>query len=160
MRATAILWSRSGMSTRVPSKRKAMLRNMVSSLFEHERIETTLPKAKAAQVYAERMITLGKKGSLDNRRKAAAFVRTETLVHKIFHELAARYATRPGGCTRVVRTRRRYGDNAQMAFLELVDRPGAELPPPRCVSPSCCRSRWLRCALPNDDQVCFLEEPS
>ena len=84
------------MSTRVPSKRKAMLRNMVSSLFEHERIETTLPKAKAAQVYAERMITLGKRGSLDNRRKAAAFVRTETLVHKIFHELAARYADKTG----------------------------------------------------------------
>jgi large subunit ribosomal protein L17 len=126
MRATFVLYgqgSNRGLSSRVPSRRKAMLRNMVSSLLEHERIETTLTKAKMAQVYAERMITLGKKGTLLHKRKALAFVRGETLVHKLFHDLAARYAARPGGYTRVVRTRRRYGDNAQMAFLELVDGP-------------------------------------
>jgi large subunit ribosomal protein L17 len=100
-----------------------MLRNMVSSLLEHERIETTLPKAKMAQPYAERMITLAKRGELLHKRKALAFVRGETIVHKLFHELGPRYAARPGGYTRVVRTRRRYGDNAQMAFLELVDGP-------------------------------------
>ena len=119
-----------------PAHTKAVLRNLVSSLFEHERIETTLPRAKEAQVMAEKMITLGKKGTLTHRRKALSYIRTETLVHKVFNDLATRYATRPGGYTRVVRTRRRYGDNAPMAYLELVDRPG-ELSENRCVvSPS------------------------
>ena len=139
MRPTAVLWgqgSNRGRSTRVPSKRRAMLRNMVSSLVEHERIETTLPKAKMAQPYAERMITLAKKGELLHKRKALKFVRGETLVHKLFHELAPRYATRPGGYTRVVRTRRRYGDNAQMAFLELVDGPHQPAKSPLCVPPA------------------------
>ena len=99
---------------------KSMLRNLVSSLFEHERIETTLPKAHETQVFAERMLTLGKRGGLHHRRKALGFIRTEELVHKVFNEYAQRYATRNGGYTRVIKTRRRYGDNAQMAFIELV----------------------------------------
>ena len=143
MRPTAVLWgqgSNRGRSTRVPSKRRAMLRNMVSSLVEHERIETTLPKAKMAQAYAERMITLAKKGELLHKRKALAFVRGETLVHKLFHELGPRYAARPGGYTRVVRTRRRYGDNAQMAFLELVDGPHQTPKSPLCVTHAPARS--------------------
>lgn len=138
MRPTLALWGQGsdrGLSRQVPSRKKAMFRNMVSSLLEHERIETTLPKAKEAQVHAERMITLAKKGSLLHKRKALAFVRGETLVHKLFHELAARYAARPGGYTRVVRTRRRYGDNAQMAFLELVDGPNEPTKTPLCVFP-------------------------
>ena len=137
MRPTAVLWgqgSTRATSTRVPSKRRAMLRNMVSSLLEHERIETTLTKAKMAQPFAERMITLAKKGELLHKRKALAFVRGETLVHKLFHELAPRYAARPGGYTRVVRTRRRYGDNAQMAYLELVDGPHQPAISPLCVA--------------------------
>ena len=136
MRPTLVLWGQGsdrGLSRQVPSARKAMLRNMVSSLLEHERIETTLPKAKMAQVHADRMITLAKKGDLLHKRKALAFVRGETLVHKLFHELAARYAARPGGYTRVIRTRRRYGDNAQMAFLELVDGPHEQSKSPLCV---------------------------
>jgi|EP01047_Picozoa_sp_COSAG01_P038511 large subunit ribosomal protein L17 len=71
-----------------PAHSKAMLRNLVSSLLEHERVETTLPRAREAQRMAERMITLGKKGTLLHRRKALAFVRTETLVHKVFNDLA------------------------------------------------------------------------
>ena len=113
------------------SHSKAVLRNLVSSLFEHQRIETTVVRAKEAQVMAEKMITLGKKGTLNHRRKALAFVRTETLVNRVFTEYAERYASRPGGYTRVVRTRNRYGDNAPMAMLELVDRPG-EYQPYRC----------------------------
>jgi large subunit ribosomal protein L17 len=107
-----------------PAHTEAMLRNMVTSLFEHQRIETTVPKAKEAQRMAERMITLAKKGTLVHRRKALAYIRTEAVVNTLFSEYAARYATRPGGYTRVVRTRMRYGDNAPMAYLELVDRPG------------------------------------
>ena len=110
---------------------KAVMRNLVSSLFEHQRIETTVGRAKEAQVMAEKMITLGKKGALQHRRKALAYIRTESLVHRVFNEYAERYASRPGGYTRVIRTRNRYGDNAPMAMLELVDRPG-EYQPHRC----------------------------
>jgi large subunit ribosomal protein L17 len=108
---------------RTTSHRLAMLSNMVTSLLEHERIETTIPKAKEARPIAERMITLGKRGGLSNVRLAARTVRSKAVLSKIFGELAKRYADRKGGYTRIVRTGFRRGDAAEMALLELVDRP-------------------------------------
>jgi len=107
---------------RTTSHRLAMLSNMVTSLLQHERIETTIPKAKEARPIAERMITLGKRGGLSNVRLAARTVRSKAVLTKVFGELAARYAERKGGYTRIVRTGFRRGDAAQMAILELVDR--------------------------------------
>jgi large subunit ribosomal protein L17 len=107
---------------RTSSHRKAMLGNMVASLLEHERIHTTVPKAKEARRLAERIITLGKKGGLHNVRLAERTVRDRKLLQKLFGELKERYAARPGGYTRIVRTGFRQGDAAEMAFLELVDR--------------------------------------
>jgi large subunit ribosomal protein L17 len=107
---------------RSSSHRKAMLSNMVASLLEHERIHTTVPKAKEARRLAEQIITLGKKGGLHNIRLAERTIRDRTLLQKIFGELKDRYAARPGGYTRIVRTGFRQGDAAEMAFLELVDR--------------------------------------
>jgi large subunit ribosomal protein L17 len=103
--------------------RLAMLRNMVTSLLEHERIKTTVPKAKAARPIAERMITLAKRGGLSNVRLAGRTLRNKTVLNKVFTELKDRYAQRPGGYTRLVRLGFRQGDNAEMAMLELVDRP-------------------------------------
>jgi len=105
-----------------------MLNNMVSSLLEHERIETTLPKAKEARRLAERIITLGKRGGLSNVRLAARTVKNKVVLEKVFGEFKERYATRPGGYTRIVRLGFRTGDAAQMAILELVDRPAAPEP--------------------------------
>jgi large subunit ribosomal protein L17 len=105
-----------------------MLKNMVSSLMEHERIKTTVPKAKAARAIAERIITLGKRGGLANQRLAARTVADKDLLKKVFSELKDRYASRPGGYTRIVRLGFRQGDAAEMAFLELVDRPAAAEP--------------------------------
>ncbi len=107
---------------RTTSHRLAMLSNMVTSLLEHERIETTIPKAKEARPIAERMITLGKRGGLANVRLAARTVRNKAVLSKIFGELATRFKERPGGYTRIIRTGFRRGDAAQMAILELVDR--------------------------------------
>ena len=107
---------------RTTSHRLAMLSNMVTSLLEHERIETTVPKAKEARPIAERMITLGKRGGLANVRLAARTVRNKAVLTKVFGELAERFAERPGGYTRIVRTGFRRGDAAQMALLELVER--------------------------------------
>jgi len=107
---------------RTTSHRLAMLSNMVTSLLQHERFETTIPKAKEARPIAERMITLGKRGGLSNVRLAARTVRSKAVLSKIFGELAARYAERKGGYTRITRTGYRRGDAAQMAILELVDR--------------------------------------
>jgi len=109
---------------RSSSHRKAMLNNMVASLFEHERIHTTVPKAKEARRIAEHVITLGKRGGLHNVRLAERTVRSRDLLQKIFGELKDRYSTRPGGYTRIIRTGFRQGDAAEMAFLELVDRAG------------------------------------
>ena len=108
---------------RTTSHRLAMLSNMVTSLLEHERIETTIPKAKEARPLAERIITLGKRGGLANVRLAARTVRNKAVLSKIFGELAERFKERKGGYTRIVRTSYRRGDAAQMAILELVDRP-------------------------------------
>lgn len=112
--------------------RLAMLRNMVTDLFKHERIETTVTRAKALKRVAEQAITWGKSGNHSSFVRALGFVRTPEMVDKVFQDLATRYKHRPGGYTRVVRTRSRYGDNAPMAYVELVDRPG-ELRPARPV---------------------------
>ena len=107
---------------RTPSHRKAMFRNMVTSLLEKERIRTTLQKAKEARRIADRMITLGKRGALHARRQALSFIRDKVVVLKLFDTLGKRYADRPGGYTRILHLSPRAGDNADMAFLELVDR--------------------------------------
>lgn len=103
--------------------RLAMLDNMVTSLLEHEAIRTTVPKAKEARRLAERIITLGKRGGLSNVRLAERNVRSRAVLQKVFGELKDRYASRPGGYTRIVRLGFRTGDAAEMALLELVDRP-------------------------------------
>ncbi len=103
------------------SHRKAMLRNMVTSLLEHERIVTTVPKAKEARRMAEKMITLGKRGDLHAKRQAFAYIRSRDVVAKLFDELSQQYADRQGGYTRIVRTGFRQGDAAPMAIVELVD---------------------------------------
>lgn len=108
---------------RTTSHRIAMLRNMVTSLLEHERIETTLPKAKEARRMAERIITLGKKGGVHNARLAARHVKSRAVLQKVFGELKTRYATRKGGYTRLMKGHFRRGDAADIAILELVDRP-------------------------------------
>ncbi len=108
---------------RTTEHRRAMLRNMVTSLLEHEKIRTTVPKAKEARPIAERMITLGKRGGLSNLRLAARTVSNKDILHKLFHTLNERYATRPGGYTRIVRLGFRNGDAAEMAMIELLDRP-------------------------------------
>jgi large subunit ribosomal protein L17 len=110
---------------RTTSHRLAMLRNMVTSLITHERITTTIPKAKEARRMAERVITLGKKGGLHNVRLATRTVKDRAVLQKIFGELKDRYAKRAGGYTRILRTGFRRGDATEMAILELVDRPEA-----------------------------------
>jgi len=100
-----------------------MLRNLVTSLFEHEQIKTTLPKARDTARLAEKMITLGKKGDLPAYRKANGFILKPSLVPKVFGEFAKRYTDRPGGYTRIHKYGNRQGDNAPHAILELVDNP-------------------------------------
>lgn len=102
--------------------RAAMFRNLAAALIKHEQITTTLPKAKELRPVAERLITLGKKGGLANRRLAISRLRDEAMVAKLFGPLADRYKTRQGGYTRVLKAGIRYGDAAQMAVIELVDR--------------------------------------
>src|SRR5215472_11539123 len=111
---------------RTSSHRLAMLGNMVASLLEHEAIRTTVPKAKEARRVAERIITLGKRGGLSNVRLASRTIRDKSLLRKVFGDLKDRYADRPGGYTRIVRLGYRPGDSAEVALLELVDRPAAE----------------------------------
>lgn len=114
---------------RTTSHRLAMLGNMVASLLEHEAIRTTVPKAKEARRMAERIITLGKRGGLSNIRLASRTVHSRSLLQKVFGDLTERYADRAGGYTRIVRLGNRQGDAAEMALLELVDRPQAEEKP-------------------------------
>ena len=111
---------------RTTAHRLAMLRNMVTSLIEHERITTTIPRAKEARRMAERVITLGKKGGLHNVRLASQTVKDRVLLQKLFGELKDRYAKRAGGYTRILKTGFRRGDATEMAILELVDRPEAK----------------------------------
>ncbi|MAO56260.1 MAG: 50S ribosomal protein L17 [Rhodospirillaceae bacterium] len=107
---------------RTASHRKAMFSNMTASLIAHEQITTTLPKAKELRRFADRMISLGKKGALHHRRQAFAFLRDDAAVAKLFGALAERYKERPGGYTRILKAGFRYGDAAPMAVIELVDR--------------------------------------
>ena len=109
------------------SHRKAMFRNMAASLFRHEMIRTTLPKAKELRRVAEPLITLAGTDTVANRRLAFARLRDREIVSKLFNELGPRYAERPGGYLRILKCGFRPGDNAPMAYVELVDRPvGAE----------------------------------
>ena len=101
--------------------RKALYANLTASLIEHGRIRTTETKAKAVRPIAEKMITLGRDGSIHARRQALAFLRTQEIVHHLFSEVAPRFRDRPGGYTRVVKLGPRQGDSAPMAYLELVD---------------------------------------
>jgi len=110
---------------RTSAHRRAMLRNMVTSLLEHERIETTDAKAKELRRVAERMITLGKRGGLHARRQALRVVRSREVAAKLFEELAERYRERQGGYTRVLKLRTRIGDAAPVSMIELVDRSDA-----------------------------------
>ena len=108
---------------RTTSHRLAMLRNMCNSIIMHEAIRTTLPKAKELRRVVEPLITLGKTPTLANRRLAFNRTRDRDVVAKLFDELGPRYAARPGGYTRILKMGFRVGDNAPMAFVELVDRP-------------------------------------
>ncbi len=104
------------------SHRFAMFRNMAHALLKHEQITTTLPKAKELRPVAEKLITLGKKGGLANKRLAYVQIRDDAVVNKLFGALADRYKTRQGGYTRVLKAGIRYGDAASMAVIELIDR--------------------------------------
>lgn len=104
------------------SHRKAMFSNMAVALIKHEQIKTTLPKAKDLRPIVEKLITLGKKGGLANRRRALSMLRDEDAVSKLFGALAERYKSRAGGYTRVLKAGIRYGDTASMAFIEFMDR--------------------------------------
>ncbi|MBN8503639.1 MAG: 50S ribosomal protein L17 [Burkholderiales bacterium] len=108
---------------RTSEHRAAMLRNMCVSLLQHEAIKTTVPKAKELRRVVEPLITLAKEATVANRRLAFARLRDRDVVVKLFNELGPRYATRPGGYTRILKMGYRVGDNAPMAFVELVDRP-------------------------------------
>jgi large subunit ribosomal protein L17 len=108
---------------RTSSHREAMLRNMCNSLITHEAIKTTVPKAKELRRVVEPLITLGKTPTLANRRLAFDRTRDRDVVMKLFNELGPRYGSRPGGYTRILKMGFRVGDNAPMAFVELVDRP-------------------------------------
>ena len=117
---------RHGISQRKLSRksghRTALFRNMAAALIKHEQIATTLPKAKELRPYVEKLITLAKRGGLSNRRLAMSRLQDETQLKKLFDVLAERYAERAGGYTRVLKAGYRYGDNAPMAVIELVDR--------------------------------------
>jgi large subunit ribosomal protein L17 len=111
--------------------RKALYSNLAGSLIEHGRIKTTEAKAKAVKPIAEKMITLGRRGDLAARRQALAYLRSQEVVHHLFAEVAPRFADRPGGYSRIVKVGPRYGDAAEMVYLELVD-----YVPPRAVVPA------------------------
>ncbi len=108
---------------RTSAHREALLRNLVTSFLEKERIQTTLAKAKEARPLAEKMITLAKRNTLHARRRALAVLTKESAVTRLFNDIGPRFTERPGGYTRIIKTGLRVGDGAQMAFLELI---GAE----------------------------------
>jgi large subunit ribosomal protein L17 len=113
---------------RTSEHRQAMLRNMCNSLLQHEAIKTTLPKAKELRRVVEPLITLAKVATVANRRLAFNRLRDRDMVTKLFNELGPRYNTRPGGYTRILKMGFRVGDNAPMAYVELVDRPEVAAP--------------------------------
>ena len=106
---------------RTSAHRKALYANLAGALIEHGRIRTTEAKAKAVKPIAEQMITLGRRGDIHARRQAIAFLRSQDVVHKLFAEVAPRFADRPGGYSRIVKIGTRQGDAAEMVYLELVD---------------------------------------
>ena len=105
---------------RSPSHRRAMLRNLVTSLLEHERLVTTLPKAKAVRPIAEKMITLGKRDTLHARRQVKAYLLSDDVSKKVFDTIGPRFSSRPGGYSRIIRYRNRVGDGAEEAIIELI----------------------------------------
>jgi large subunit ribosomal protein L17 len=105
---------------RQPAHRRATLRNLVTNVIEHERIKTTVTRAKAARPLVERMITLGKRDTLATRRRAAAFLMTPSATQKLFAEIAPRFSDRAGGYTRIIQVGFRVGDGANLAILELL----------------------------------------
>lgn len=109
---------------RTTAHREAMFANMAAALIKHEQIKTTLPKAKELRPVVEKLVTLSRRGAADlhARRQALSQIKDETQVKKLFDVLGPRYAERPGGYTRVLKAGYRYGDNAEMAFIEFVDR--------------------------------------
>jgi large subunit ribosomal protein L17 len=107
---------------RTSSHRKALFSNMANALIKHEQIKTTLPKAKELRPVVEKLVTLGKRGSLHARRQAFAMLRDDGMTRKLFDTLAERYAERQGGYIRVLKAGHRYGDAAPMAIIEFVDR--------------------------------------
>ncbi len=111
---------------RTASHRKAMFSNMANSLFLHEQIKTTVPKAKELRRFAEPLITLAKTPSVANRRMAFAKLRDREMVSKLFDDLGPHFKERPGGYLRILKCGNRQGDNAPMAFVQLVDRPLGE----------------------------------
>jgi len=108
--------------SRKSAHRKAMFENLAAALIKHEQITTTLPKAKDLRPFVERLITVGKHGGLAGRRRAIAALQDTALVEKLMTTLAQRYAARAGGYTRIVKSGYRYGDDAAMAVIELIDR--------------------------------------
>ena len=117
--------------SRDSAHRKSLLANLCIEVIDHERIKTTEAKAKAVKPIAEKMITLGRRGDLAARRQALAYLRSQQIVHHLFAEVAPRFADRPGGYSRIVKIGPRYGDAAEMVYLELVD-----YVPPRAVVPA------------------------
>lgn len=113
---------------RTGAHRRALMTNLATSLFDKERITTTLPKAKELRSYAERLITKAKGDNLHARRLVARHVHDKVVLRKIFDQLSPRYADRPGGYTRIYKLGYRKGDSAEMAVIELVDRPEGEAP--------------------------------
>ena len=107
---------------RTSSHRKALLMNLSNALIKHEQITTTLSKAKELKPFVEKIITLGKKGDLESRRKAISILQDNKMTKKIFDVIADRYKDRKGGYTRIVKIGNRFGDNAQTAVIELIDR--------------------------------------
>lgn len=113
---------------RTSPHRRALLRNMATSLILYGRIHTTLPKAKELRKFADRLVTWGKKGDVAARRHARRFVEDQTALNKLFNELAGRFASRNGGYTRILKSNFRLGDQAPMAYIEYLDNP---LPQPK-----------------------------
>ena len=109
-----------GKEGKTPDYKRAMYRNLVTDLLDHEKLTTTEAKAKQVRGMAEKMITLGKRGQLHSRRQALGFVYSKKVADKLFDELAERYAERPGGYTRITKIGRRVGDGAEMVQIELV----------------------------------------
>jgi large subunit ribosomal protein L17 len=106
---------------RTANQRKALLRGLITSLFEHQRIETTLAKAKAIKSIAERLITIGKRGDLHSKRIVLSYIPNRSVMSKLFSEIAPRFADRNGGYLRIIHTRQRLKDRAPMAIVEFID---------------------------------------